>query len=86
MLRKYIDENAKEENEGHELPDWKQNEWDSVNSDKKVDDLTKSEHNMNFKWGENECLLNISRNDDEKILNKFFGTKNRNRKPSSFQI
>ena len=64
MLRKYIDENA-ERKRGHELPDWKQNEWDSVDSDKKVDDLTKSEHNMNFKWGENECLLNISRNDDE---------------------
>ena len=71
MLRKYIDENA-ERKRGHELPDWKQNEWDSVDSDKKVDDLTKSEHNMNFKWGENECLLNISRNDDEKILNKFW--------------
>ena len=27
---------------------------------------------MNFKWGENECLLNISRNDDEKILSKFW--------------
>ena len=45
MLRKYIDENA-ERKRGHELPDWKQNEWDSVDSDKKVDDLTKSEHNI----------------------------------------
>ena len=35
MLRKYIDENAKRKR-GHELPDWKQNEWDSVNSDKKL--------------------------------------------------
>ena len=70
-----------ERKRGHELPDWKQNEWDSVNSDKKVDDLTKSEHSMNFKWGENECLLNISRNDDEKILSKFW---NYNHKQTKF--
>tara|TARA_R100000908_G_scaffold7927_1_gene2902 strand:- start:255 stop:851 length:597 start_codon:yes stop_codon:yes gene_type:complete len=39
---------------------------------KRGHELPKSEHSLNFKWGENECLLNISRNDDEKILNKFW--------------
>ena len=70
-LIKYIDKHA-ERKRGHNVPKWKMMEWDNVDSNEDIDKLTKPEHSENFDWGDNECILNICKNDEQKYLDKFW--------------